>query len=495
MSLNGRRGSAKGPGAWGWVAAAVIILLILGYIPLARWLFEDDIRVEYSLRINGQYDGPGQQLEQPEQVELVNLAQDGSYLIEGILWEKAFLDLLIDGTGTPGTSLEMEAVMEGRPDQMWLHLADQSGRGYYARPLYLKMLEDARWSLLEQGGLTLYQDGMRFSGMDDFISYAAVDHGEAIGLAGLSPEEVVMQGFSVPNVPMRDLVAVPLRGAHVLECLVGGDRLDLEVAKRDLNRLDGNDAVSLRVTHEGATVYEGELADDGNVSDDWEVSPAEVTASVRLDGLAGGIYRVELTSHREEDDFLITRLECDAGRAVFADHVFTFDPGEVSKQPVVTYPGAALWMSSAESVLAVTTWHPERKRAVLLGGEELVALEGMTGNAVTRKVEVPAGDKQLDLVNPGSLILDCPGAGFSFVQDALFDPGFSWLQTVKDHPETRYDLVLARGYIPPESTDSGIVVRAEVLTPEGGPSGGRAKVVLEKQGEAVIFTSLRIRLE
>ena len=503
----GARGSS-GNAAWGWVAAAVIILLILGYIPLARRLFDHRIQVEYSLRINGQYDGPGGSPVPLEGVDLARASADGSYLIGGLLWERRYLSLSLDGTGTAGSRLALRAELDGLPEQLWLNVDSVSGGRYHARPLYLGLLEDGGWSKLEGDGLTLYQRGERFTAMGDFLDYAASRPGEAIGLAGLSPEEVMRLAPSGGGRPgggtaapaERELLAMPLRGGHTLQCMVEGGRLSLEVAKRDLNRYPGSDAVTVRVSRGGEVLRQERLEDDGNLSDDWAVPPQEYAARMELEGMDDGPCLVEISGEAgggsKDDDFIITRVSTDAARAVFAGRLFLFDPGEIDPLPVISYPQAAVWMSSPQAVLSASTMHGERERTVSVAGQRPLRLAGMSGSTPVVRTEVSAGEKRLDLANPGSIILECAGAGFSCLPEALFDPSFSWMRPVKDYPEEAYGLVLTRGYASPEPTPTGAVVSAEVETAAGeGPAAGRAKMVLEKQGEAVILTSLRIRLE
>ena len=139
--------------------------------------------------------------------------------------------------------------------------------------------------------------------------------------------------------------------------------------------------------------------------------------------------------------------------------------------------------------------HGERERTVSVAGQRPLRLAGMSGSTPVVRTEVSAGEKRLDLANPGSIILECAGAGFSCLPEALFDPSFSWMRPVKTSEEA-YGLVLTRGIRLPEPTPTGAVVLGR--GGDGGGRGhraGRAKMVLGNEGGAVILTSLRIRLE
>ncbi len=216
----------------GMVAPAIIIMLILGYIPLSTYLLKD-ITVEYTLSLK-QYDDTSEKSDVESEVTVVNLDSENAYEVSGLFLEKRFTQMYLDTRGTETSRLIFEEELYSMPEQLWLRVSDAT-RVTVETPLYIKGLEDGDWSTLSSGDYTLYQKGGRFASMEDFFNYAA-DTDESIGLAGCSGGEVLARGEAEGG-PVSEQLVMPLRGPHKFEMVVNDNRLQVDISKSDLNRV------------------------------------------------------------------------------------------------------------------------------------------------------------------------------------------------------------------------------------------------------------------
>jgi hypothetical protein len=476
----------------GLIATAVIILLIIGYIPLSSLLMKG-ATVDYTISLR-QYDKPKEVGVEPRTIDVVSLNGENSYLVSGLSLEKRYTEMYLDTRGTEARRLELAGEFLGDPDQLWLRVSGQIGPTY-EKPLYLQGLEEDGWQAISSGDFTLYQKDGRFTDMDEFLRYAA-NTDELIGLAGCNSGEVMALGGAVESGPLQEQLSIPLRGPHVYEMIVEGDRLELEVAKRDLNRTKGGDDVSLKLYRGGELVFADQLEDDGNTSSDNVVAGEEQSRKIELQGLGRGMFRLEIGSTAMGNDYAVTSLKTNVPRATFVDAVHLFDPWELDPAKAGSFEDLRVYLYSPGGTLAASTYHPYRARSVEIDGKQAIKLE-QTDQLVQIKGTVPVdkGLHELAFIEPASLDLEMTGGGFSFRPDTLFDPNLMNLQQLYTSAVKNYSLILTRGYTPPEVVDGRMVLREEVGLLEQGIVGSRIKVVLEKMGDNVLVSSLRMLLE
>lgn len=475
----------------GWVAPAVIIMLILGYIPLSSYVLED-MTVEYTLSLK-QYDNSAEKSDVETEVAVVNMDSENAYQVDGLLLEKRFTQMYLDSRGTEAARLLFDGEFYSMPEQLWLRVSDAAG-DIAETPLYVKGLEDGGWSTISSGEYTLYQRGDRFGTLDEFFEYAAATD-EAIGLAGCSGGEVLALGEAKGG-PVSEQLVMPLRGPHKFEMVVNDNRLVVDLAKSDLNRTEGADEVSVKIFKGNQAIFSDMIEDDGHIGSEIGNEGEAQKKSVVLEGLENGSYRLEIGNEASGKDFIITSLATNAIRSAFVDQVFLFDPVEIGIGQKQTRYSLDLYVSTNGGTLSATTWHPQVERSVLLGGETIIGLEGVEeAGIISKEKEVARGDYEMEVSNPGSIILNMPDTGFSFKPGSVFEPGLNYLQPLWSSTVDSYSLILTRGYVLPETDGARIACGRDLDLRALGISGSTLNVIIEKIGSQAVLTSLRLRLE
>lgn len=488
----GKKKISKG-GTWGLTATLAIIFLILGYIPLSSLILKGMV-VDYTLNLS-QYDQPGAKASVPRQVDLVRVEGENAFVVGSLPLEKRYTEMYLDTRGTQTSRLDFGGEFLGDPSQLWLKVSSPTG-GERRYPLYLKGLEGEGWNKLSSGEFTLYQKGERFTDMEEFFRYAAGTD-ESIGLAGCDPDEVLALGSEAKDVSMHEQLEMPLRGQHACQLLVENGRLEVDISKRDLNLTDGADFTSLKVFKENEVVYTGLMPDDGDEVADKQVSADETGERIVLDGIRNGLYRLEIGSANDGRDYIITKFVTNATRTNFVNRVFLFDPGEVISGMGNSFSQVPLYLQSPGGTLTASTWHALRDRSISLDGRGVIQLNQSDNDnlIVSGRAEVRKGDLTLGLTNPGSLILEMDGGGFSFLPQNVFDPNLTQLRQLWTGDVDNYSLILTKGYTPPVITEGKIICEEAVDLKAEGITGSKLKMLVEKKGEEAVVASLRIRLE
>lgn len=480
------------------VTTVIIVVLILGYFPLGGYLFKKDFTIDYEIKVGDQYDERYGAKSRASAIDVVELDENGSLLVSGIALQKRYTELVLDVQGVDPQSLEVTATYTGSPEQLWMHVGGLDEKGVYRAPLSIRSLEDGSWSVLADADTALYQAEDRFGSLDEFYAFAATSR-EDIGLAGIDPGEVLARSLQVGETASRELLPMPLRGAHSLDMIVAGGGLHLEVSKRDLNRYVGSDGVRLAVEHKGATVYAAELPDDGDDAADGRLAASQQDAVIDLADIEDGLYTLRIAPQLTEEDFVITGVATDADKAVFRDRVFLFEPLETELQPVVpAIASVDLWLDSPAGILTATTWHPITPRSVWRDGRKLLAFEAKGAGAPMQAgtLMLEEGVKAMQVEGPGSLVLEFLGGGFGFAPAPLFDPFFTHLLALNANPAKEFATVLTKNYQPPEISDGIASSTREVDVAGRSFPGKKIRIIMERIGkEEVILTSLRVVLK
>ncbi|NPV58114.1 MAG: hypothetical protein HPY75_00460 [Actinobacteria bacterium] len=473
----------------------VIVLLVLGYIPLGILLDRQDMVVQYELNLGKQYDVPGENMTPVEAFDVAQLEGNRGMIFTGLPLERRYTELIVDAQGVDPARIEVTAEYLGDPQQLWMHLGGLYDKAAYSIPLDIAPLQDGNWLITDEGDFSLYQREQRFSGTEQLFSSTAAES-EDIALAGISPGDAYSLFLQGKRCQVRELLGMPIRGEHELELIVNTGSLHMEIMKRDLNRTTGSDDVNVTLKKGGSTIYSGIIPDDGNVYEDAIISAEEIGVSTDLDNLEKGSYTLTIEPRLGGDDFIISSIITDAPKAVIKDNVFLFDPRETGPEQIIpAIEAMTIYLDSPPGILTARTWHPIVRRTISLGATDLLTLKAAGPGAPFQSgsVTLEGGEKELRLGNPGSIILQYLGGGFSFSRDAVFNPSYPRFKPIIGMQTIDTPLALTRFYRPP-STEGSVKKFTRSLPLEGiSFPGGKIKIILEKTGEGEVYlTHLRL---
>lgn len=479
------------------ISTAIIFVLILAYIPLRGFLFSKHITIYYDFFSCTQYDDPGGDRIPAEKADIVYLGEEGSVSVTGLVLQKRYTEVVLDTQGVPLKTVDISVEYSGKPEQLWLHAGEIFPRSIYSSPLFVKNFEEGQWKRIKEGEFSLYQKGERFSDLSSF--YSSIENiKEDVGLAGLSPGEVVSLALAGKERKKRGILNTPLRGAHILELIVNKDRLDLDILKRDLNREQGVDDVVVQVRDEKQTIFQYTIPDDGNSSDDGRLAARRQEASINIGGLKPGKYTVEISSWSGNDDFMIEGIKTDAVKCVFRDSVTLL--GSVGKEGE-SRSGAVLpakiYLDSPEGELSVDALEPSLRSSIFIGREKLITLGPMQRQKVVGEAsaQVAEGVKELYIDNPENLALKFRGGGFSFSRQDLFNPSFSHFRMLNDSVPEELSVILAKDYEQPEEAAGKWRSEKSIEICGYKFPGEKMRFVFEKIGdEPVLISSLKVVL-
>ncbi len=254
--------------------------------------------------------------------------------------------------------------------------------------------------------------------------------------------------------------------------------------------------MSLKVYKENKAIYSEMMDDDGNIGNEMGYEGEEQRKSIVLEGVDNGSYRLEIGNEASGKDYIVTSLSTNAVRSAFVDQVFLFDPVETGLSQKRNIDRLDLYVATNGGTLSATTWQPQIERSVSVGGEALIGLEQVEASGiVSAHAEVERGDYEMEIRNPGSIILEMPDTGFSFKPDTVFEPGLNYLQPLWSSTVDSYSLILTRGYIVPEREDTRITCGRDLDLRALGIGGSTLNIVIEKIGTEAALTRLRLRLE
>lgn len=488
----------KGDRKWNIIITTIVIMmLILGYIPLSDFLFRKHFTIHYNISVGNQYDVPGGETTPAKTADVIFLDEEGNVILNGLVLEKRYTELILDTQGVLPHSIDLTGEYKGEPEQLLIHIGAICQEDIYSSPLFLKSIEEGGWHCLNEGGISLYQRDNRFQSLSEFFSYAE-NPNEEIGLAGIEPGKVLSYSLAGRKTSEKELLGMPLRGPHILDLIVNTNSLHIKLSKRDLNWYAGADDVSVSLKKGGFSIYQIILPDDGDILDDHHLSSKKQPVDIELKDIEPGLYTLEISSLLGNNDFVIDGIKTDAVKAVIKDSIFLFDPSVMCANPrIPSTTSAKLYLNSPAGVLSAETWHPFVQRSISEGNRKLLAFEAKESpdQILKGSVIMQEGKRQLDIDNPGSLILKYYGGGFSFSPDDLFNPSFSHFLPLQDSTSENLSFILANDYQSPEEIDGvRLFTRCIPLKGHSFP-GEKIKIVLEKIGsEEIVLTSLKIVL-
>jgi len=447
--------------------AALIALLVVGYVPFSRFLFK------------------------PAEIGVVSLEKGKADVIYGILMKKEYLKIFCGYQGADAGSISFIMDVLGRPKELWADVLIPGG-DTLSMPLYVSRLEEEEWRVVESRGLAIYEKDGRFSDLEQLARYVEGSR-EKIGLVGCSKGDVLLSLEGRAGSRKTELLTAPLRGPHSLDLLVTNNRLVVEISKRDLNLNIGEESVPVKLLCGDREVFSCELEDDGNVTGDGRMSAKPAVETLEVDGLENGVYRLQVAIEGDEfQDYVLESVKTDARSAGFLKMVHVYDP-----PPAGGSESRALeaYLESAPATLkAWTGIDGIIEKSVSVNGAETMTMTPWSPEGFAAVGE--RGVDELLINNPGDIVLQVDGGYFSFLPRTLFDPVYPLLGTVKGGKQWDCSYFLAGEYAHPVIDDGTGSFRVDFRFQDVEiPEGKFELVLMHISDEPPVLYSLLIRLE
>lgn len=477
------------------VSTIIILVLILGYIPFTGLLF-NDMEIFYLMHDIREYDGVDHRREPVSEVDIYYLDAENSFLIEGLVIKKKFAELIFDTQGMPVVSAYMDGEIIGEPEQFWYAVNNMGGDEISSGPLFISFLEDETWNIIEEGNLSLYQKDNAFESIKEFCEFVASSN-ENIYVSDISGGEVLTKSLSGRRGPVREMLKMPIRGRHSAAFIVDDNRILFDFRKQDLNRYIGSDEVSISIYKDDSLIKKTIIPDDGNTSDDFAISRKPIFERIELNGVENGLYRMEIGSEQDGNDYVIASIRTTAKLFSFTRRVFLFDPLEtMTTSPEIKYDYLDIYMTSPSGILSARTWHPWVPRSIKSDEEPLILLRpSYESPELELATDVGEGNMELSLENPGSLILDIQGGSFSFIESSLFDAYFRNIHSIKDIELETHDYVLIRNYETPSFKNGFLNFSRNIVFDPAEPFKGKYRLCFEVHGKNVVLSELTLKHE
>ncbi|WP_367343832.1 S-layer protein domain-containing protein [Methanomethylovorans sp.] len=206
-----------------------------------------------------------------------------------------------------------------------------------------------------------------------------------------------------PEIRMQYL----LRGAHSFYTYIPAQGITLSIGKKDMNNYAGADELKVNIcSMEGNVITSMELADDGD-TDSSKVIGAEQTASIRIDDVEPGSYRIDLVAG---NDLYISTLDISSGKLVAKDSVYLISPGEL------------LATSKHSMDMCFKTYHNAGLQTISILGSDFNRTININATATCFSVNLPYSDTPYTVHIPkGNMIINTNGY-LAFSEGSLFDP-------------------------------------------------------------------------
>jgi hypothetical protein len=275
----------------------------------------------------------------------------------------------------------------------------------------MPFMHSEEWRQVGEGPV-LFQKSSDYSSVEQFFN----DY-PAKSLVGTLAYSIPEEEMEIPNyVPeiRNTVIDTPLRGQHIMYVYVENEPFYMKVQKRDLNWYPDPDVLEIKVYKEGTTVFTAVVDDDG-IEDDSKTPGILEEIEIQNPGPElpePGVYKIIFDS---SEDTLITHIETNLHKIVFAGHIYAAHNAEVYG-PVGKTATTTLFTNSKTS--AFTVPHDAALQDATVNGETLPLHErGVTEKAATNqdgettKITLPKSDARVE------------GAGFySLAEDQFFLP-------------------------------------------------------------------------
>jgi hypothetical protein len=210
-----------------------------------------------------------------------------------------------------------------------------------------------------------------------------------------------------------------LRGTHTFYFFSSGGTLELTIAKRDINRYEGEDMLEVLIySLDGTLKARGTIPDDGDITKDKKLRATQYS-TLRLDNLERGTYRLMLNPISEGDDFVITHLRLNQAKLVVPGRVFlagnVYLGGDLRPMAVWCY-------LSSEGEIKFKTSHKSAFQTVSISGETCnQTLDIDTTGEWSATETLDPGIYQIT-AEKGDVIIAAPNSYITFTRDSLFLP-------------------------------------------------------------------------
>lgn len=279
----------------------------------------------------------------------------------------------------------------------------------------------------------------KFANVDDFLQNPPPGSVIATNDKGLSINQRLSQEESgkidtseflirdiFPTLPVADTdqnsyleTDTSLRGSHEFYFFSDGGTLELEVAKRDINWYEGEDALNVAICSiDGTTKVMTTIPDDGNSTKNKNLGPSQYQ-TLKANNLERGVYHLVLKPMGKGSDFVITHLGLNQSKLVIPGKVFLagnlYLGGKLEPMVVWCY-----LFNNGEIKFSTTHKSALQNVTISSGGyNQTVKIDSLNTEVSTGMLKV--GIYKITS-EKGDLLIKVPSGYCAFTENSLFAP-------------------------------------------------------------------------
>jgi|GEM_PF-3772451 len=213
-----------------------------------------------------------------------------------------------------------------------------------------------------------------------------------------------------------------LRGPHDFYFHTDGGVVNVTVGKRDLNYLKGLSNIRVNVSSlDGSLISSCVIRDDFNMKGDRGLGP-EQYGNITTPSLERGTYRLEVSSDRGRDDFIIIYLSLNCGELVTEGPLYIGGKAYLGGEPGATWAWCYLAAPGEIRFKTSEAMMPQYVNVYGAGGVQTLFMNVSDEWYSTGALQPGIYHFQ---VNKGDIVVDAPRGCFAFTRDSLFLPYFS----------------------------------------------------------------------
>jgi hypothetical protein len=242
-----------------------------------------------------------------------------------------------DSNGFKRATIKLQYINQNPNQEIHLGFRNRQQWHYESRPINLPLINNLDWRQVTDTAPFLYaKNDTSIQSLDELIKN---NQDKILGTYYLSARTLAKHSIDslFDYTPSTEVTSIdtPLVGKHTLYAFLQDEPFSLSVVKQDLNIVEGEDIMRIRVYHDGELVTERVAPDDG-ILDASGKGVTEEEVEIKYEGgfPHSGVYKIEIDAN---NDTTISSIKTNLHKIVFEGKVLPLE-GEVplyTKQEVI----------------------------------------------------------------------------------------------------------------------------------------------------------------
>ncbi|HBR80109.1 MAG: hypothetical protein UX09_C0002G0021 [Candidatus Uhrbacteria bacterium GW2011_GWE2_45_35] len=326
-------------------------------------------------------------------------------------------------------------------------LADATTGAYALEPLQNLLIDNSKWSRLVSDDIILLQRNPKFETVEDFLRQPPARSEIATYHYGLT-EPYRLSGYTPTSI--QTVLNVSLRGSHEFYTYIKNEDLNFVFAFMDMNRLVGEDTVTLIAIDEtGKSVAEIRAQDDGNTLNDSKALGLR-QLTLKATALPEGVYKIQM---KASEDIFFRSIATTQQKITFLNQIWLADQVGFSEQNRTTD-----FVTEGKN-LKLATRHASGAQTITIGRGSVAILEPY----IEYEYAPPeAGLVKVNVPKSEDLLISSDGH-LAFSQAQYFNPDPVRLTAESDLDRLNVNYLIAK-YIPPVQDGEWLLARVKFAT-------------------------------